>query len=351
MATEIHEGQIINDAQENNQVAIRQTNAVAGPIDFEPRDVVQAVKQISWLNEFKEKVLAPDIDFMKIPGTKKVSLLLPGAEKLAFAWKAMPTYRIVNRIEDHDREWTYKKKVWNKEANKYDIEVKEALGWFSYEVECRLIHSNTNQFMGSHIASLTSQERGREDSPAHVILMMAQKRAFIAAVRAMAFCSHIFTQDEDTFKNTKKGSGGSDGGGGGGGSDGFPSKYSDAFCGFCKRKHVQEGELITKTGEQNAKGKDTYGAVACRDAQKAPAAEQQAPPPQEEAVAKPDLREPVTEAQYTCIVNLIAKHEMTDERANNIMEYLDLGVEKGGCSFVEAGKYMSSLAKLPLRTP
>lgn len=91
--------------------------------------------QLRELDEFKRDIMVPDVDYGVIPGTKKPTLLKPGAEKLAMAFGLAPDFRVTDR-------------------SFYDWE----RGRFYIEVECRLMSKRTGLCVANGIGSANSLE-------------------------------------------------------------------------------------------------------------------------------------------------------------------------------------------------
>ena len=61
-----------------------------------------AVERYNTITEFVSRVLRRDVDYGMIPGTDKLTLLKPGAEKLTTFFGLSTRFRLIERIED----WT-----------------------------------------------------------------------------------------------------------------------------------------------------------------------------------------------------------------------------------------------------
>src|SRR5918998_1462902 len=61
-----------------------------------------AVERYSAVTEFVSRVLRRDVDYGRIPGTEKLTLLKPGAEKLTTFFGLSTSFQLIERIED----WT-----------------------------------------------------------------------------------------------------------------------------------------------------------------------------------------------------------------------------------------------------
>ena len=168
----------------------------------------EIVDYFAYIDEICNKIMKEGVDWMRIPGTPKPSLLQPGAQKLAFAFKLTDEYETLLCLENHETEWEYEQPIYEWFAGKKrktGIETKKARGWYFYRVKCRLTSRDTGAIINGHLGTCSSYDPGKEGAPANTILMMAQKRAYVAAVRSATFTSDRFTQDiEDNPDSIKK---------------------------------------------------------------------------------------------------------------------------------------------------
>ena len=92
-----------------NEELTREINDIAGalaPVDrsqFMPAMSIElAVERYNTIIEFVSRVLRKDVDYGMIPGTDKLTLLKPGAEKLTTFFGLSTRFQLIERIED----WT-----------------------------------------------------------------------------------------------------------------------------------------------------------------------------------------------------------------------------------------------------
>lgn len=156
-------------------------------VDAEIQKAVQARKA---LDKLFNELLQQGIDFDRIPGTDKPTLLKPGAELLCQVFRLAPGEpKIINSVEDFDK------------------------GIFSYTISIQILHRDTGMLVATGIGSANSQEvkykyryegRGEDKTkilnpePAdqqNTIVKMAAKRAFIDGVLKATGASRMFTQD------------------------------------------------------------------------------------------------------------------------------------------------------------
>jgi hypothetical protein len=153
---------------------------------------------------FIAEVLTSGVDYGKIPGTDKATLLKPGAEKVTtgFGCKAIPS--LATEEVDHDRivEWTKRKKVW---ANEYKgdrsftwaEEGGTSRGLYRFVVRVEIVDEH-GEVRGAGLGSCSTMEGKYVDRPReseNTVLKMAVKRAHVAAVLSTFGLSEQFTQD------------------------------------------------------------------------------------------------------------------------------------------------------------
>lgn len=88
--------------------------------------------QIKLIQDIMEKVMKKDEHYGVIPGTKKPTLLKPGAEKLILTFRLDPDYEIIREVRDKD--------------------------FIAYTVKCCLTHIPTGKMIASGIGSCNSRE-------------------------------------------------------------------------------------------------------------------------------------------------------------------------------------------------
>jgi len=249
---------------------IPETLPVQAGDSFLPMKLADVAKAIAYTEDFIKTILKENSDYGIIPGTKKPTLYKSGSEKLAMAFALSPEYRIVEQIEDHDREWEYQGTEWI--DNRKRDAIMTTRGWFSYTVECRLVHRGSGVVWATQIGKCESSERGREAAPSNTILKMSQKRAFVGATLNATMTSDRFTCDLDDARPRK--------------SDGLrkmKSKYP-GMCASCGNKHIQSGDEILYDGD-----KKQAHAVSCYNYAKE---HPEAKPPE---TKKPGIRIPLFE--------------------------------------------------------
>lgn len=145
--------------------------------------------QVLLIQEAMQKTLQRGVHYGVIPGTQRPSLWQPGAEMLCqmFGFK---TYM----------EQTAEYEDWQE-------------GLFAYKYKCILTDRHGNHITERYATcSVRERQYKRQiaagQDPAELIetlMLMAQKRAYVAAVRAAGACSAVFTQDDDIVPDQSSG--------------------------------------------------------------------------------------------------------------------------------------------------
>jgi hypothetical protein len=125
--------------------------------------------------KFVQTQMVKDVDYGVIPGTKKPTLLKPGAEKLSRLFSLRPSYELIHFVTDFDKPL------------------------FHYHYRCTLVRQG--EMVGQGDGSCNSRENKYEKQKykiydlTNTIVKMAQKRALVAAVLSSCGASEFFTQD------------------------------------------------------------------------------------------------------------------------------------------------------------
>ena len=160
--------------------------AQAAPQDQAPALAVR--EQVNQIQYLMKSVLKDGTHYGTIKGCgDKPTLLQPGAEKIAYMFKLVPTYKV-------EREQL-------------------GGGHREYTVECTLTSRGTGEVMGFGVGECSTMEskyryrwdgygrdRRRVENPDvadvwNTCLKMAKKRAFVDAVKSTTAASDVFTQD------------------------------------------------------------------------------------------------------------------------------------------------------------
>ena len=194
-----------------------------------------AVERYNTITEFVSRVLRRDVDYGTIPGTEKLTLLKPGAEKLTTFFGLSTRFEIIERIEDwtgaeHEGEpffyYLYRCQLYrgdllvaeadascNSRETKYRYREAQRVcpacsqaaiikgreeyggGWLCFKKKggCGAKFPNGD-------AAIESQQTGRIFNPdiadqVNTIQKMSQKRALVAATLLAVNASEFFTQD------------------------------------------------------------------------------------------------------------------------------------------------------------
>ena len=166
-------------------------------------EITKALQQRKALNQLFEELLEPKVDFDRIPGTNKPTLLKAGAELLCQVFHLAPgKVDMIDKTEDYDK------------------------GLLSYVVGVPLVQRETGELIAYGVGSANSKEpkyryrNGGTDSngdkikienpdPAeqqNTLLKMASKRALIDGVLKATGASRKFTQDLEDLMPPEKAS-------------------------------------------------------------------------------------------------------------------------------------------------
>lgn len=157
----------------NNEVIVKnqESNRM---IDIVNLDELENV--MSKINQFQglvQKNLKQDTDYGIIPGTKKPTLLKPGAEKIIMLLGLRSEFDIVRETRDFER------------------------GFFQYQIKCKLYHGDIliTEGMGACNTKESRYKNADGFSIDNTVLKMAKKRAMVDASLMVGSLSDIFTQD------------------------------------------------------------------------------------------------------------------------------------------------------------
>lgn len=205
--------------------------------------IESAVERYNAVTEFVSRVLRRDVDYGRIPGTDKLTLLKPGAEKLTTFFGLSTRFQLVERIEDwtgadHDGE-PFFYYLYRCQLHRGDLLVAEADGscnsretkyrYRNAERRCPECDQPTvikgkEEYGGGYICfrkkggcgakfrdgdpSIESQTVGRVLNPdiadtVNTIQKMGQKRSLIASVLIAVNASEFFTQDVEDFRGAE----------------------------------------------------------------------------------------------------------------------------------------------------
>ncbi|HEX5708212.1 MAG TPA: hypothetical protein VFX96_12995 [Pyrinomonadaceae bacterium] len=199
-----------------------------------------AVERYGAITEFVGRVLRRDVDYGVIPGTEKLTLLKPGAEKLTTFFGLSTRFQLIERIEDwtgaqHDGE-PFFYYLYRCQLSRGDTLIAEADGscnsretkyrWRESQRACPVceqpaIIKGREEYGGGWLCfrkkggcgakysdgdeAIEGQPTGRVFNPdiadqVNTIQKMATKRSLIAAVLIAVNASEYFTQDIEDFR-------------------------------------------------------------------------------------------------------------------------------------------------------
>lgn len=220
---------------ENNQLAVRDNNLFIAPVV----NVQGALQRYQDMKDFVSGILKENVDYGKIPGTSKDTLLKPGAEKLSAFFGLSAEFQIIEMAEDWTGEnhggepffnYWYKCRVTRNgkiiaEGEGSCNSFEKKYRYRSANIKCPTCNNETvikgkAEYGGGWLCwtknggcgakfkagdtSIEDQPRGQIKNPdiadiVNTLQKMAQKRAYIAAVLLATNASEYFTQDIEDF--------------------------------------------------------------------------------------------------------------------------------------------------------
>jgi hypothetical protein len=215
-------------AKEEKALAV-QTDTPRGILTKQALDAEKEQRQL--LAEYVRGQMKEGVDYGKIPGTDKDTLLKPGAEKLVDLFRCTPKFHLVKVEEDFEKgsfNYIFRVRLYQRSV---DAVLAEGYGsanshegryrWREAQRKCpncskATIIKGKEEYGGGWVcftkkggcnakykdgdAKVESQTVGRVANDdvatlANTILKMAKKRALVDGAIALARCSDMFTQD------------------------------------------------------------------------------------------------------------------------------------------------------------
>ena len=145
--------------------------------------IAQTASHYQTMIAFVAAQMKRGVDYGVIPGTKKPTLLKPGAEKLCRLFSLRPSYELIHFITDFEQPL------------------------FFYHYRCTLVRQGEQ--VGQGDGSCNSREKKYEKQKykiydlTNTICKIAQKRALVAAVLSSCGASAFFTQDMEEMGGVK----------------------------------------------------------------------------------------------------------------------------------------------------
>ena len=170
-----------------------------------PDQVIHAYERI---RELIAKALTKGRDYDTIPGTKKPTLLKPGAERICSAFGTVLEYEITEREVDHDRDVHWEGMFW--EDGKREWKEGNSTGLYRYVVHCRVRRRDDGALLGEGVGACSSMEKKYIKEPRdkeNTILKMAKKRALVDATLGTFALSEQFSQDLEDMDRAENGNG------------------------------------------------------------------------------------------------------------------------------------------------
>lgn len=205
----------------------------------------QAKALMQQLDDVKKSVMREGVDYAVIEGTSKPSLLQPGGERLAQMFGLGVRAEIVERF------------TVDRAGNDTD-EYGQGWGVIASARATKTIHGH-EVVVSESTGYAGNDEMKWRKAPLHTLMMMAQKRAKLAATRSATGASELFTQDVEDMSPEQLA--GTAGGGGGkkeltwpfGDKKGTPlSKMSDADLNYMVGREIKDDQYKKKNEEMRA---------------------------------------------------------------------------------------------------
>lgn len=180
-------------------------------------DVIEYAAERKQLQQIIKKIFKENVDYGVIPGTSKKSLFQPGAEKIAKVFGLTPNYELMKEVEDFEKGFFYYKykctlthfatgkfvgaaeRSCNSMEKKY-LSYTKAEKWATEDEKKRVIGKKKNEKYNSWDLVIRKSPEEAADQ-ANTIQAMAQKRAYVAVVRAATSASEIFDEDDTDVKD------------------------------------------------------------------------------------------------------------------------------------------------------
>lgn len=161
--------------------------------------IITAKRQNQALMQLMGELLEVGVDYDRIPGTPKPTLLQPGAQQLCTVFHFCPSYQVADKTEI----------------------LEAGCEFLSYIIVCRLTHRDSGMIIAEGIGSANSREtkhRYRKEGGQRVenveiwdlqntLVKMAKKRALVDASLNATGASRLFTQDLEDLRAMAQGDG------------------------------------------------------------------------------------------------------------------------------------------------
>lgn len=139
-------------------------------------NIASTQQKLAKIKEFQNLVrsqFTEHLDYGIIPGSKKLSMLKPGAEKILMLLGLTSKFEVEQKVQDYEN------------------------GFISYSFICRLYSNDLEitQGFGTCNTKESKYEKANPYSVENTVMKMAKKRALVDAALLVGSLSDIFTQD------------------------------------------------------------------------------------------------------------------------------------------------------------
>lgn len=159
--------------KENNAIEIRPQEEFKVIDAVNLQEITNTMNKINKFQQIVQQTLKQNLDFGIIPGSKRPTLLKPGAEKIMMLMGLRTEFEMTDSTRDFEK------------------------GFMQYVIKCKIYKNDL--LITEGIGSCNSKENKYKKADAcsidNTILKMAKKRALVDATLLVASLSDIFTQD------------------------------------------------------------------------------------------------------------------------------------------------------------
>lgn len=158
---------------ETNQMDAKKVDSLSIIENINANAVNTTLTKINQFQKIVQSQFRQDHDFGIIPGTKKPTMLKPGAEKIIMLLGLTSEFEILESTRDFEK------------------------GFFQYQIKCQLKKDGfvITEGIGSANTRESKYLKGDPYTLDNTVLKMAKKRALVDAALLVGSLSDVFTQD------------------------------------------------------------------------------------------------------------------------------------------------------------